>query len=246
MEPNPNEELLFKAVQRVIAAKEVLDLALAEYRRIYAAIAGKPPVGVDIDELLSGSEDGFAKRTIVGGRDKDISNPTVLSTLSHDGPRLGIRDRVREFLRQRSPRCFTAETISKALGIKISSTRYELYQLRKEKVVEKVGIDQWRFADSEDLENQHTDPKGNLSTSTESNEKPNPPVSGGNETFERTNLPPAPQDGDRWHAVWQQADKFFRENKGKEYSTDQITKILGPIRSQRAKRWTFSSKNASS
>jgi hypothetical protein len=228
MEPDSSEELLFSAVERVIAVRHELERALAEYGRVYAAITGRPLVGIDLDGLLSRSKNLFGKLTTVGASERNAGNLGAISTFQNDGPRQGIRARAKEFLRQHSPHFFTAETIAKALGIKISSARYELYQLRKEKVVEKVGIDQWRFADSGDPENQAIDPKGSLSTSTEPTEKPNPPMPGANESSGGgMSVPPASQEGDLWYAIRKQVEGFFNENKGKEYSPEQIAATLG-------------------
>jgi hypothetical protein len=38
--------------------------------------------------------------------------------------------------------------IATALGIKITSTRYELYQLKKANVIAKIGRDQWKWLDA--------------------------------------------------------------------------------------------------
>ncbi len=111
------ERLFFKATQRVIAAEKELKLATAEYHRIYDIIAGIGPTG-----------HGAGVPTPAGNESSIHSvgdgSSMVPSTLVNDGPRQTVRIRVKQYCCQNSGRCLSAETIARALGTKITTTRY--------------------------------------------------------------------------------------------------------------------------
>jgi hypothetical protein len=138
------EQLLFPAVERVIAAERKLANARAEYEKVYTEIFGErdtPHCG----GTPSGSE-GEVPRVVSNTGDVAAGASSVLTALDHDGRRYTIRARVEQYCRENRDRILTAETIANALGTKLTTTRFELYQLRERKIVVKLGIDQWKYA----------------------------------------------------------------------------------------------------
>jgi hypothetical protein len=161
MEADSLEQLLFMAVRRKAAAELELKNADAEYRRVFAVVvAGTRPIAerhvmpppAEYRTFIPSSSGPVALANI------ELS--TQASTLDHEGPRYAIRVRVREYCKQNRSSCLTAGMIATALGIKITSTRYELYQLKKANVIAKIGRDQWKWLDASVLGEPIIDIKG--------------------------------------------------------------------------------------
>jgi len=138
------ERALFGAVERVMAAELKLASARAEYETVYAEIFGTrdtPHCG----GTLSGSEGGLPLVAPHGG---NLASDTAsrLRELDQDGRPATIRAQVEQYCRANSGRSLRAETIANAVGAKLTTTRYELYQLKGQKILRKVGIDQWQYA----------------------------------------------------------------------------------------------------
>jgi hypothetical protein len=180
MPGDPIEQLLFKAVQRVAAAEKELELSTAELHGIYDVIAGVGSTGRGDLERRS-IEDKFSIRGLGIGRF------SASSTLVNDGPRQNVRIRVKEYCRQNSGRCLSAETIARALGTKITTTRYELYQLSKAHIVVKVGVDQWKYVDPEKVQEQMAEPQSAVEAPPElRNGAPTVVASNGKETLDKS------------------------------------------------------------
>jgi hypothetical protein len=138
------ERLLFKAAERVMAAEQKLAHAKNVYEKVGAEILGEgytPPCG----GVLSDSEREIAPVGFDTG-DADAGASSVIAAHDHDDRVLTIRARVERYCRDNSARSLSAETIANALGTKLTTTRFELYQLQKNGIVVKLGIDQWKYA----------------------------------------------------------------------------------------------------
>jgi hypothetical protein len=134
--------LLFAAVERVIAAERKLESAKAEYEKIYTEIFGErdtPHCGGTLQGVSNVPPSNASARVVVG-------RSVGMTKLHQDGWQYTIRARVEQYCRDNRARILTAETIAIALGTKLTTTRYELYQLRDRKIVLKRGIDQWQYA----------------------------------------------------------------------------------------------------
>jgi hypothetical protein len=138
------ERLLFKAAERVMAAEQKLARAKNVYEEVCAEILGEgytPPCGGVLS--YSGGEIGPVD---LNTGDADGGTSSVIITLDHRDHGLTIRARLERYCRDHSARSLSAETIANALGTKLTTTRFELYQLQKAGIVIKLGIDQWKYA----------------------------------------------------------------------------------------------------
>jgi hypothetical protein len=151
MEGQSLQEALFKLGQRLTAVEQEVKIARDDFQSIYNRIAGKEPTSGPGTLMATAAEDRLAS---VGLNAVAQGASTLPSTLYLHERRSSIRTRLREFVRHNSGRCLSAAAIAGALGTKKSSTRFELYQLQKERVVVKCGVDQWQFCDSGRAEKQ--------------------------------------------------------------------------------------------
>jgi hypothetical protein len=132
---------------------------------------------------------------------------------------------VREYCRQNSGHCLTAATIARELGTKITTTRYELYQLRNEHIIVKLGIDQWKYVDSAIVEKQVADLKSAVEAPAQpSNGKPSILASSEQEIASENTKILTPETEQLIRA---RVLEYLRENRPYVYSTEDLAKTLG-------------------
>jgi hypothetical protein len=141
------EDSLIDAVLRVMEAETELQRATAEYEKVFEQVVGRKVIRPDVGKITTESRAIELTRPNANGQVDSPRNLQPLMTELETQPgRKGIRNRVKEYCRQDNTHSLTAEQIAIALGTKLTTTRFELYQLQKQGIVTKLGIDQWKYA----------------------------------------------------------------------------------------------------
>ena len=141
------EDLLLDAVLRVMEAETDLRRASAEYEKVFEQVVGRKPIRPQAGKMSPNRQTSELTTPNNNGQvDSSMDLHSLVTELETQPRPKGIRYSVREYCRQDNTHALTAQKIATALGTKLSSTRFELYQLQKQGIVIKLGIDQWKYA----------------------------------------------------------------------------------------------------
>src|ERR1700722_6266182 len=141
------EDLLLDAVLRVMEAETDLRRASAEYEKVFEQVVGRKPIRPQAGKMSPNRQTSELTTPNNNGQvDNSSGLHSPMTELEIQPQKKRIRNRVREYCRQDNTHSLTAEKIATALGTKLTTTRFELYQLQKQGIVTKLGIDQWKYA----------------------------------------------------------------------------------------------------